>query len=229
MMLLGAADPKLAWYVSRSAGMVAWALVSASIVWGLVLSAKTVRRRGAPAWFLDLHRFLATMAIVLVVIHVIALLFDDYARIVVRELVLPFASAPRQGYRPAPMAWGIVGAYVLVALQITSWLMHRLPRRVWHAIHLGSFLLFAVATVHAFQIGTDRRNLLVEWIAMTASALVAAMVVVRIGSLLRRRRRVARSASASSSTTSGTAWSHSGQGDHARPGGTEKDRVLSDA
>lgn len=184
-----AVGTKLAWYVSRSAGMVAWGLVTASIAWGLVLSSKTVRRRGAPAWFLDLHRFLATMSIVLVLIHVVALLFDDYAKIVVREIALPFASPSRAGYRPAPIAWGIVGAYVLVALQITSWLMHRIPRRVWHAIHLGSFLLFTVATVHGFQIGTDRRNVLVEWVAISGFVLVASMITVRLRSLRGARHR----------------------------------------
>ena len=58
----------------------------------------------------------------------------------------------RRGVRGA-VAWGIAGLYLLVAIQLTSWFMRRLPRRLWHAIHLGSFPLFAFATVHGFTAG----------------------------------------------------------------------------
>ena len=52
-------DEKLSWYVARSSGLVAWALVTASIVWGLALSSRLIRRRGVPAWLLALHRYLS--------------------------------------------------------------------------------------------------------------------------------------------------------------------------
>ena len=48
----------LFWYTARAGGIVAWALLAASVVWGLWLSGR-VRPFGArPAWILDLHRFL---------------------------------------------------------------------------------------------------------------------------------------------------------------------------
>ena len=56
-----AVTTKLAWYVARSSGIVAWATVTASILWGLTLSSRLVRKRGVPAWLLDLHRYLGTL------------------------------------------------------------------------------------------------------------------------------------------------------------------------
>ena len=62
-----AVTDKLAWYVARSSGIVAWATVTASILWGLTLSSRLVRKRGVPAWLLDLHRYLGTLSLVFVV------------------------------------------------------------------------------------------------------------------------------------------------------------------
>ena len=57
-----AVTEKLAWYVSRASGLIAWVLVAASIVWGITLSSRLLRRRGIPAWLLDLHRYLGLLA-----------------------------------------------------------------------------------------------------------------------------------------------------------------------
>jgi hypothetical protein len=67
--MIGAAS-KLTWYATRSSGMVAWAVVTASILWGLALSTRIIRRKGAPAWILDLHKFLGTLSLIFVGIHI---------------------------------------------------------------------------------------------------------------------------------------------------------------
>jgi len=175
-----AVTAKLSWYVSRSAGLIAWALVAASIVWGLTLSGRLIRRRGVPAWLLALHRYLATLSLVFVVVHLLGLVADNYVHFGWRELFVPLASR----WRPGPTAWGIAGLYLLVAIQITSWLMRRLPRRLWHTIHLSSIPLFVVGTVHGFQSGADRSNRLVIWSGLVVICVTASLLVVRI---VRRR------------------------------------------
>jgi DMSO/TMAO reductase YedYZ heme-binding membrane subunit len=100
-------------------------------------------------------------------------------------------------FRPGAVAWGIVATYLLVAVQVTSWLMRRLPRRLWHAVHLSSFGLFAMATVHGFQSGADRGTLLVEWLALTGGTLVLFLVLFRLLAPRRSRRAVPRPAAVS--------------------------------
>ena len=73
-----AVTDKLAWYVARSSGIVAWATVTASILWGLTLSSRLVRKRGVPAWLLDLHRYLGTLSLVFVLIHLGGLWADNF-------------------------------------------------------------------------------------------------------------------------------------------------------
>jgi hypothetical protein len=182
--MIGAAS-KLTWYATRSSGMVAWAVVTASILWGLALSTRIIRRRGAPAWILDLHKFLGTLSLIFVGIHILALWADNFVYFGPRELFVPMAS----DWRPGATAWGIVATYFLVAIQVTSWAMRRIPRRVWHAVHMSSFALFITATIHGFTAGADNKSIIVQWAALTGGLLVFFLVVFRV--LAPRRARLA--------------------------------------
>jgi hypothetical protein len=169
-------DPKLSWYAARASGLTAWALITASIVWGLILSTRLMRRRGAPAWLLDMHKFLGTLSLVFVGLHVVAIWADNYVHFGASELFVPMGSS----WRPGAVAWGIAALYLLVAIEMTSWLMRSLPRRVWHAIHVSSFAFFISATVHGFTSGADRGNLAVQWAALTGGILVLCLTALRV-------------------------------------------------
>jgi predicted ferric reductase len=170
-----AVTSKLTWYVARSGGLVAWACCTAAIVWGLLLSTRLVRRRGIPAWLLDLHPFLGALTVIFTIVHLLGLYLDRFTPFGVRELFVPMASR----YRPGAVAWGVVALYLLVAVEATSLVLKRIPRRVWRAVHSTSFGLFVVATVHGFMAGADARNLVVVWLAFTAACVVAFLVLVR--------------------------------------------------
>lgn len=174
--MIAALDPKFAWYVSRSAGLVAWCVCSTSVIWGLLISSRMVRRKGAPAWLLDLHRYLGGLSIVFTAIHLAGLWFDDYFDYGVKDLFVPFAGP----YRPVAVAYGMVAFYLLLAIQITSWGMRRLPRKVWHAVHLGSLPLVVLATLHGFFAGTDRANKVVIGGALTFGAVMVFLVGSRV-------------------------------------------------
>lgn len=173
--VLAAVDSRVTWYVVRASGLVLWLICAAAILWGLVLSTRTVRRRGMPAWLADLHSFLGTLALVFCAVHVGALGLDRFVDFGWRELFVPFAST----WRPGAVAWGIVAMYLLVAVQVTSWLRRRLPRRVWHGVHLTSFVVFVAGSIHGVTAGADRTNRLVVWGFVAVSALVTGMTIAR--------------------------------------------------
>ena len=174
--LAAVVNTKLSWYAARSSGLVAWAVVTASIVWGLAVSTRLIRRKGVPAWCLDLHKFLGTLSVVFVAVHLVALWADTFVYFGPRELFVPMASA----WRPGAVAWGIAALYLLVAIELTSLTMRRLPRKLWRAVHLTSFALFAFATVHAFTAGADNRNLAVQWLALTGTLIVIFLITFRL-------------------------------------------------
>jgi predicted ferric reductase len=169
-------DTRFWWWLSRSSGIVAWVVVAATVVWGLMASTKMIRKRGIPAWILDLHRYLGTLTVVFVAVHVGAIWADSFVTFGPRELSVPFAST----WRPRAVAWGIVSTYLLIAIQTTSWAMRKLPRRVWHRIHLLSIPMIVMATVHGFLAGTDRGNRAVQWSAFVVLVGVLFLLAVRV-------------------------------------------------
>jgi hypothetical protein len=179
-------DSRVWWWFTRAAGIVAWTLIAAAVVWGLLASTRLIRRRGVPAWILDLHRYLGTLTIVFVAVHVGAVWLDSFVRFDARQLFVPFAST----WRTHAIAWGIFAMYVLVAIQLTSWLMRKLPRKLWHRVHVLSLPMLVAATVHGVLAGTDRANLALQWIALVSAIVVVFLLAVRLLSPSRAIRRV---------------------------------------
>ena len=168
------------WYVARSGGIVAWALLAASVLWGLALSTKALGKRPRPSWLLDLHRFLGGLALVFTGVHVGALVLDSYLSFGLMQLLVPFTSS----YRPGAVAWGVVGLYLLLAVEITSLLRPRIPKHLWRRVHFASFGLFAVATLHGLQAGTDGGSPLLRWAMLGATGAVVALTALRIAQAL---------------------------------------------
>ena len=163
---------QLWWYSARAGGIVAWALLTASVVWGLVMSAKLRPPRVRPAWTLDLHRYLGGLATIFVGVHVGSIILDSYTHFGLSDVLVPFASQ----WHPLAVAWGVVAMYVLLAVEITSLARRSLPQRVWRRVHMLAFPLWLIATVHFVTAGTD---------ATTTLALVAMIGARRACALFR--------------------------------------------
>ncbi len=168
----------LIWYTARASGLVAWALLAASVLWGLAQTTRMFRasQRARPAWLLDLHRFLGASALVFLAVHITSILLDTYVHFGIIEVLVPFTGT----WHPGAVAWGIAAMYLLLAVELTSLLRSRLPRRVWRATHYVTFPLFAVATVHALTAGTDRHLAPMQIGMLAVSALIAGLLVFRI-------------------------------------------------
>jgi DMSO/TMAO reductase YedYZ heme-binding membrane subunit len=180
-------NTQLWWHVARASGLTAWAMSAAAVLWGLALSGRTMGTRAKAPWLLDLHRFLGTLTLVFVGVHLGGLVADNYVHFGLADLFVPFAS----GWRTGAVAWGIVAFYVLVAVEVTSWLMRRIPKRVWRAVHLSSLLMYVMGTIHLLQAGTDASNLVLQWSVVATSLAVVFFVVYRVvGPAKRRANRV---------------------------------------
>jgi len=169
----------LFWYTARAGGIVAWALTAASVVWGLWLSGR-VRPFGVrPAWILDLHRFLGGLATIFVGVHVLAILADTYTNFGLSDVLVPFAAK----WHPLAVAWGIVGLYVMLAVELTSLARKHLPHQLWRRVHVMALPLYVFATIHYLAAGTDATNP-VSLVAMgVATASVAILFTRRMQEL----------------------------------------------
>lgn len=183
---------ELWWYLARASGIVAWAFAMASVVWGMALSTRVLGKRPKPAWLLDLHRYLGGATVVLALVHVAALVADSYVQLDVVDVLVPFASS----YQPAPLAAGVIALWLLGAVELTSVFMKRLPRRAWHTIHLASYTVAALGTLHLFTAGTDASH---PALVVGAVASWAAVAFLGLASALGAGRRPQRASRATAS------------------------------
>jgi DMSO/TMAO reductase YedYZ heme-binding membrane subunit len=175
------------WHVARASGIVGWLLLTTTVVWGILTPAKLSNRQ-RPAWFLDLHRWLAGLTVGFVAIHLAALVADSYVEFGLIDLVVPFASE----WKPFPVALGVLATWLLVIVQVTSLAMKRLPRTVWRKIHLTSYLTFFLTSLHGTLSGTDATNPMYQASSLVALAIVIFTTLFRV--MTRRRRSPARAA-----------------------------------
>jgi len=172
------------WYVARAGGLLAWALLAASVLWGILLSTRLLGRRPRPAWLLDLHRYLGGLGVVFVAVHVGAVMADSYVPFGPVATFVPFAGS----WRPAAVALGIVALYLLLAVELTSLLRAHLPMRIWRRVHYLSFAVFVLATAHGLSAGTDRNTAAMILTFLVVCAVVALLAAVRVAGLDRRPR-----------------------------------------
>jgi sulfoxide reductase heme-binding subunit YedZ len=166
------------WYAARAGGVVAYALVTSTVVAGIGL-AGNVRVPGWPRFAVeDVHRFLGLLAGTFVTLHVTGILLDTTVAFSPSQVLVPFTAS----YRPRWTGLGVVAMELLVALAVTNRLRRRLPHRLWRRFHYASFAAWLAATAHGVMSGTDRDQ------AWLRTFYVLAVVAV-IGSLTARLRR----------------------------------------
>jgi sulfoxide reductase heme-binding subunit YedZ len=163
------------WYVARAGGMLAFTLLTASVVLGLLLSRRD-RFESWPRFALeDVHRFVGLLAGTFIVIHGGALLFDGYLPFSLTNLLVPF-TAP---YRPLEVAAGVVAAELLAALALTNRYRDSLPYGFWRRAHYLNFAVWLLAFVHGITAGTDATTPWAISIYLASAAMVAALTAGR--------------------------------------------------
>jgi predicted ferric reductase len=163
------------WYLARSTGLVAWALAVGSLLLGLALATRAMGPQPKGPWLLDLHRWTGGLAVLFTGAHIGALIADSYLQLDVVDALVPFAS----DWRPGAVAWGVVALWLLLAIEVTSLLMKRIPKRVWRTVHLSSYGLAVTATLHGVTAGSDVGHPLVAWAVLGTLAAATFFVAYR--------------------------------------------------
>ena len=141
------------WYVARSAGILAYLLLSSSAVLGLVMSARA--RTSWPRFAVEeVHRFLAILTGVFVALHGLTLLLDRVVPLSLAQAIVPFTST----YRPFAVGLGVLSAELLAAVGVSNLLRKKIPHRLWRRIHYLTFAVWLGATAHGLLAGTDRQD-----------------------------------------------------------------------
>ena len=161
-------------YVARSGGMVAFGLLTASVLLGILLAGRKTLPRWPRFAVEDVHRFAGTLTWTFIGVHVAGLLVDTYIGFSLQVLI-PFTSS----YRPAATAAGIVGAELLAAIAITNQLKDRLPHSLWRRTHYLNFAVWALSLVHGVTAGTDTHAGWAQLLYLASATSVVAAIAWR--------------------------------------------------
>ena len=147
----GMSEGPLLWYLNRATGLTLLVLLTASVVLG-VLSTGGRAGRGLPAFVTQhLHRNVALLSVVALVVHVLTAVGDTFVDIRWWHALQPFGAE----YEPLWLGLGALSLDLIAVVAITSALRTRLSHRVWRSVHYASWAAWVCALAHTLGIGTD--------------------------------------------------------------------------
>jgi hypothetical protein len=166
----------LEWMLIRGTGLVAYVLLAASTIWGLLLSSKllgpAVKAKGL-TW---LHEGLAVGSLIATGAHMFFLWTDDFIEFGPRELFVPGAST----WEPLSVAFGIMAFYVAIVVSGSFYVKKWIGQAAWRSIHFLAFGTFAAAATHGIAAGTDTGQPIVLGMYGATVAIVVMLLVVRM-------------------------------------------------
>jgi len=164
------AQPKAYWYLSRTSAVVAYALLWASMAFGITITNKMARVwPGGPTAY-DVHEYTSLLGLGFALFHALVLVADPYIHYTLDQVLIPFDST---NYRQIWVGLGQVGLYLLALVTFSFYVRKLIGHKAWRWLHYVSFPVFALAAVHAITSGSDSTN-----------PLIGAMYWVTLGGLV---------------------------------------------
>ena len=182
-LFLPQASEKAYWFISRSSGVVAYVLITLSVLLGLVQSGNLFRAYIAPLLSLGLHSFFSWIGLGLSLLHGIILVGNEYTDFDLPQVFIPFLS----DYRPIPVGLGIIAFYLMLLLSLSFYARSYLGQENFRTLHYTSFVAFIAVTAHSLLAGTDSVPL--WWMYTGSLVAVLGLTILRIVESQRAKRR----------------------------------------
>ncbi len=160
------------WFATRSTGIVALVLLTASMVLGILTSSRYARPNLPRFVTMGLHRNVSLLVLVFLGLHIVTTIADSFAPVGWLDVVLPFTGT----YRPFWLGLGAMSFDLLIALTVTSLLRGRLGYRTWRWVHWTSYGCWPVAVLHGLGTGSDAKLPLI--LAVTAGCVGVVIVAL---------------------------------------------------
>ncbi|MFN8376055.1 MAG: hypothetical protein U0694_24670 [Anaerolineae bacterium] len=145
----------VAWYLVRASGVTAYALLTASMVWGIVLTSRVIKDWSPGVVSMLMHSTISWLAVVFSIVHALLLLFDTYVTYTVADIVIPFVGP----YRPLAVGLGTLACWIVLIVSASFAFRKYIGHRIWWLLHLTSYASFALVTLHVVFAGTDAARL----------------------------------------------------------------------
>lgn len=172
------ADIPWTWLAIRATGITSWGLLTAVVLWGILLRTQVLGRLAAPMRLLDLHRWLGAISVLFLLGHMAFLLIDPAVRFSPLQILIP-GLAPWQTFA---VSLGTIAFWLLIPVTFLGRLrakMGRVGNRWFKRVHLIAYAAWPLATAHYVLAGTDALS---EWsiaLLLAATALIVMALLAR--------------------------------------------------
>jgi DMSO/TMAO reductase YedYZ heme-binding membrane subunit len=165
----------LTWILIRGSGIAAFALLSGSVVWGLMISSKVFGRAVKAKGLQWIHESIGLAAVLATVVHLVALVADEYIEFTWSQVLVPGLST----WEPLPVALGVVSFWTMVVVAFSFYVKKWIGQKTWRTIHFLSYGALLGALIHGITAGTDSSNPFVAGMYAGVFVVVVLLTVIR--------------------------------------------------
>lgn len=187
----------LTWILIRGSGIAAFAMLAGAVIWGLMISSKVFGRAVKAKGLQWIHESIGLAAVLATVIHLIALVADEFIDFTWVEVLVPGAS----DWEPLAVALGVVAFWTSVLVSFSFYVKKWIGQNAWRTIHFLSYGALLAALIHGVMAGTDTTNPLVASMYIGVLVVVVLMTAIRFASAMGPATRSAPTRSPSPRTT----------------------------
>ena len=166
----------LAWYCVRALGILAYLVLAASILYGLLLSTKILDVIAHRPVSFALHKDLAIVALILGTLHGLLLTFDQSFNFTLTAILVPFQSP----YAPVAVGIGQLTLYASAVVTASFYVRRRIGQKAWRLLHYITFLVFIGSSVHGITSGSDSGTPWAFWMYLLAVTATIFLTTYRI-------------------------------------------------
>ena len=167
---------RLPWYTTRITALLSYLALSASTIYGLLLSTRLLDRVTHRPISFTLHQDLAGIGVALALVHAAVLMIDRSVPYSPVEVVVPFAGP----YRPLWVGIGQMAMGLSLLVLLSFYVRKRIGTRAWRTIHYLSFAAFVGATIHGLMAGSDTSAGWVYAAYLTLTVVVVFLTTYRV-------------------------------------------------
>jgi predicted ferric reductase len=165
------------WYVTRSAGIIAYLLLWFSTVWGLVVPSRLLKPVLDATFTVDFHEFISLLSIGFTLLHVFVLTIDRFLPYTFLQILVPFLSP----YRPFWVGMGVIAFYITLLVTITFYIRSKIGVKTFRSIHVLSLLGYLGVTLHGIYAGTDSPLVTMQFLYKGTALAVVFLTIYWLG------------------------------------------------
>ena len=166
------------WLLARASGLLAYLVLTLTVVAGLTLRGRLLGRTVSPAVVTAVHRTLSFVGIGAVALHGLLLAIDTSVDVPLVSLVVPGLA----GYRPVATGIGVMAAELWLLVHLSFRMRRHIGVKRWRALHMLSFPTWLLAAGHGIFAGSDSGLAWVQTMYAGSIAVVVGLLAIRMAS-----------------------------------------------